>query len=345
VDQDQSDNVTTHYWFNNNTVSQQGTNAGGADLINGSDNLLLTHAIDPTVGCTPWMVNDQTNNNQPGTSLPLDELQAAAYQANPKALVPMNDPMVLVGTATNPQKTDLYREGVDQPLIGGGFGGGRGGFGYGRGHDGKGHGEQRTGNGWWKPVQIGAPTVPTASSVTTSTSTSTTATPATTVAAGVNIGNAGDPATYCKELFFSPNGISRIFAGGNPGVYAKGPTLDAAVGNNLFSFLAARATASFGNLGCANFGLVDPITLTLDGNGAATDATYNANATATATTTSSTTTSSSTSTTTSTSTAVNGAQVLTTAPSTTATVAPSTTVAPSSSVPPAIVTSSVVPTA
>ncbi len=45
-------------------------------------------------------------------------------------------------------------------------------------------------------------------------------------------------------------------------------------GNTLGSFLAARLSASFGVLGCANFGLTDPATVTVDGNGVATAATY-----------------------------------------------------------------------
>ena len=48
-----------------------------------------------------------------------------------------------------------------------------------------------------------------------------------------------------------------------------------ALGNNLANFLAARLSASFGNLNCQNFGLTDPVTVTLDGNGAATAATLN----------------------------------------------------------------------
>jgi hypothetical protein len=49
----------------------------------------------------------------------------------------------------------------------------------------------------------------------------------------------------------------------------------AAVGNTLATFMANRLTMSFANLGCANFGLADPVTVTLDGNGIATAATYN----------------------------------------------------------------------
>jgi hypothetical protein len=49
----------------------------------------------------------------------------------------------------------------------------------------------------------------------------------------------------------------------------------AAVGNNLATFMGNRLTMSFANLGCANFGLTDPVTVTLDGNGVATAVTYN----------------------------------------------------------------------
>jgi hypothetical protein len=47
-----------------------------------------------------------------------------------------------------------------------------------------------------------------------------------------------------------------------------------ALGNNLANFLAARLSGSFGNLNCQNFGLTNPVTLTLDGNGVATAATF-----------------------------------------------------------------------
>ena len=46
-------------------------------------------------------------------------------------------------------------------------------------------------------------------------------------------------------------------------------------GDNLATFMAARLSASFGVLGCTNFGLTDPATVTVDGNGVATAATYN----------------------------------------------------------------------
>jgi hypothetical protein len=49
----------------------------------------------------------------------------------------------------------------------------------------------------------------------------------------------------------------------------------AAIGNNLFTFMANRLSMSFANLNCTAFGLTDPVTVTLDGNGVATAATFN----------------------------------------------------------------------
>jgi len=48
-----------------------------------------------------------------------------------------------------------------------------------------------------------------------------------------------------------------------------------AVGNTLATFLGNRLSMSFTNLGCNNFGLTDPVTVTLDGNQVATAVTYN----------------------------------------------------------------------
>jgi hypothetical protein len=50
----------------------------------------------------------------------------------------------------------------------------------------------------------------------------------------------------------------------------------AAVGNTLATFMGNRLSMSFVNLGCANFGLANPVTATLDGNQVATAVTYSA---------------------------------------------------------------------
>ncbi len=68
----------------------------------------------------------------------------------------------------------------------------------------------------------------------------------------------GDPRTALDEKTFS------AFASPVP-----------ATGNNLFTFLAARLSASWGNLGCgALLNAPDPVNVTVDGNGVATAATF-----------------------------------------------------------------------
>lgn len=119
VDQDQSDNVVTSYRANADGQTAQDTAATAgiaARLVNASDNGLLNRKIQPTVGCTPFTAPDLTNNGAPVPSLALNELQAAANQAAPVALIPLTDPMALVGDNPSLAKTDLYRLGVGQPL-------------------------------------------------------------------------------------------------------------------------------------------------------------------------------------------------------------------------------------
>ena len=123
VDQDQSDNVTSAYLIQGNAVAQDNA-AGRAKLpnatvqVNGSDNLLLVQFVDEAVGCRPFEAPDLADNGTPTTSLALDELQAAAGQGAPVALVPPNDPMAEVNGGTSTAKLNLYRQGVDMPPIG-----------------------------------------------------------------------------------------------------------------------------------------------------------------------------------------------------------------------------------
>jgi hypothetical protein len=72
--------------------------------------------MDSALGCTPWQAPDLANNGALVPALPLDELQAAADQAAPVALVPSLDPMVLRDGSPNLAKQNLYRVGVDQPV-------------------------------------------------------------------------------------------------------------------------------------------------------------------------------------------------------------------------------------
>ncbi len=123
VDQDQSDNVTTAYLMNANGQTAQMNAAniaaehGAQTQVNGSDNRLLSIALDGALGCTPWMVPDLADPGQKVTALPLNELQAAAHQTDPVALVPNHDPMVTVNGNTNLTKLNAYRRGVDQPQV------------------------------------------------------------------------------------------------------------------------------------------------------------------------------------------------------------------------------------
>lgn len=125
VDQDQSDNVVTHYLANGNGQTAQKNAASMAalggnatDLANGSDNLLLNAFVDPALGCTPFTKPDQSSDGQASGALPLDELSAMANQQAPIAMVPLNDPMVLNNANQDAAKANLYRAGVDQAQIG-----------------------------------------------------------------------------------------------------------------------------------------------------------------------------------------------------------------------------------
>ena len=125
IDQDQSDNVTTDYLATADGRTAQKTAAdtaalpGATSLLNGSDNLLLVGFVDPALGCTPYTAPDLADPGQRVTSLGLDEIQAARFQAAPIALVPVNDPMAQVDGKTSRAKTNLYRAGVDMPALGG----------------------------------------------------------------------------------------------------------------------------------------------------------------------------------------------------------------------------------
>jgi hypothetical protein len=82
---------------------------------------------------------------------------------------------------------------------------------------------------------------------------------------------ASSPAMYCQNMV----NIQTPFVAANQTLLATGQSPVTAVGNNLFTFLANRLNMSFTNLGCQNFGLTNPVTVTLDGNGVATAATFN----------------------------------------------------------------------
>jgi hypothetical protein len=69
--------------------------------------------------------------------------------------------------------------------------------------------------------------------------------------------------------------IQTPFLAANQALLATGATPVPGTGNNLFTFLANRLNMSFANLNCQNFGLTNPVKVTLDGNGTAVAATFN----------------------------------------------------------------------
>ena len=79
------------------------------------------------------------------------------------------------------------------------------------------------------------------------------------------------PAMYCQDMI----NIQTPFLAANQGLLATGQAPVTGVGDNLFTFLANRLSMSFTNLGCQNFGLTNPVMVSLDGAGAAVAATFN----------------------------------------------------------------------
>jgi hypothetical protein len=212
IDQDQSDNAVAHYLFDPNTgqSAQDTANnqaAMGAATVeaNGSDNGLLDGFVDPALGCTPFTAPNATNPNGSSASQALNELSARVNQKGTVALLPVNDPQLLVGGQFSLGKTNAYRLETDQPLL------------------------------------------------------------------PFNTNTSRNAATYCQNMVNIQTARLKLDAGMETGTASPVPAL----GNNLANFLAARESASFGNLNCQNFGLTNPVTLTIDmATGVATGATF-----------------------------------------------------------------------
>jgi len=79
------------------------------------------------------------------------------------------------------------------------------------------------------------------------------------------------PVMYCQNMV----NIQTSFLAANQALLATDTSPVPAVGENLLTFMANRLLMSFTNLGCANFGLTNPVTVVLDGAGAAMSATFN----------------------------------------------------------------------
>ncbi|KAG9308108.1 hypothetical protein JVU11DRAFT_12540 [Chiua virens] len=212
VDQDQSDNVvTTYLLIGNNTLAQNTpantkANPSAKELSNASDNALLNVFIYPSLGCAPYQNPCTTCPTGNGPALATDELLANFFPpAGGSALVPLNDPMVLVNGQQSLDKVNLYREGTGQPQAD---------------------------------------------------------------------NNNASAMTYCQQIV-----QGGIFVNGNQGLFTNAGSPAAGMANNLFTFLAMRFSASFGpapGLGCtALLNVMNPVTLTTDGNGVVTAATIN----------------------------------------------------------------------
>jgi hypothetical protein len=211
IDQDQSDNVDSEYLLNVNGQTAQDSAAnkaamGSATVIsNGSDEGLLDRFVDPALGCTPPQATDLTSANGVSGSQALNELSARQNQQVMPALLPVNDPQLLVAGQFSIGKTNTYRMLTDQPLI---------------------------------PPSTNKNQM---------------------------------AAMYCQEMVnIGPAKLQR-----DEQMETGFTTPVPATGDNLATFMGARLAASFTNLGCQNFGLTNPVTVTTDGNGVATAVTYN----------------------------------------------------------------------
>jgi hypothetical protein len=123
VDQDQSDNLPTTYLLSKDGRMAQNTQKNLSDLVgakvltNASDNRLVNVALAKVLGCQPWKVPDLADNGAMVPALPLNELQARAFQKSLVALIPAGDPMVMTNGLEDLDKLNAYRRGVDQPTV------------------------------------------------------------------------------------------------------------------------------------------------------------------------------------------------------------------------------------
>jgi hypothetical protein len=133
IDQDQSDNVISQYLLDsdgrtaqdsaandssaNDSAANKSATGGATVITNGSDDALLGHFIDPALGCTPFTATDPTSPDGSDGSQALNSLSARLSQASPRALLPVNDPQLLVNGQFSIGKVNTYRAETDQPLL------------------------------------------------------------------------------------------------------------------------------------------------------------------------------------------------------------------------------------
>jgi hypothetical protein len=87
-----------------------------------------------------------------------------------------------------------------------------------------------------------------------------------------NTNNQADsPANFCQNMV----NIQTPFLSNNQAALATDTSPVPGTGDNLLTFMANRLNMSFTNLNCQNFGLKNPVTVTLNGAGSAIAATFN----------------------------------------------------------------------
>jgi hypothetical protein len=78
------------------------------------------------------------------------------------------------------------------------------------------------------------------------------------------------PAEFCQNI----SNIQTLFLSADRALLATGATPVPSIGDNLLTFMANRLSQSFVNLSCHDYGLKNPVRLTLNSEGAATAATF-----------------------------------------------------------------------
>ena len=81
---------------------------------------------------------------------------------------------------------------------------------------------------------------------------------------------ADSPANFCRNMI----NIQTPFLSDNQALLASAASPVPSVGSNLLTFMANRLIMSYANLNCQDFGLTNPVKVTLNGNGVATAATF-----------------------------------------------------------------------
>ena len=125
VDQDQSDNINTQYIITTDMkiaqdypINNQNLNVS-MRITNPSDNRLITDFVNKAIGCDSFTGCDLVDNAIKRNSLALNEIHANQLDPNDikTALTPSIDPMCLIDGNESLEKTNVYRNGVNQPLL------------------------------------------------------------------------------------------------------------------------------------------------------------------------------------------------------------------------------------